>query len=243
MDDVVFGNVTISVRDCKSFRLNGLTLSLRVVYPKVYQTAIPVQETNKPLGHSFSLHNITTEGTLVLEFFRGLVTLRALSKINKALSKRVGVVKIPVNTLPGGDTAMWVPIKLDKEATDFGVPQLNVGVRFDKKTSVTIDDFELLKLLGRGKFGKVFMCTQKATGKVYAIKMIRKQDLNSNAVDIHHTLVERLILSSVEHPFICNLSYGPIAIFVVRPLLTLVALPGCAGFVAPRVCVCVCVFF
>jgi serine/threonine protein kinase len=52
------------------------------------------------------------------------------------------------------------------------------------------------------------MCTQRATGKVYAIKMIRKQDLNSNAVDIHHTLVERLILSSVEHPFICNLKFA-----------------------------------
>lgn len=208
VDDVVFGNVSVCLRDVKAFRANGLTLSLRVVYPKVYQTAIPVQETAKPLGHTFSLHNITTEGTLVLEFFKGLVTLRALSKINKALSKRVGVCKIPVNRLQEGDSVMWMPIKGEKEATDFGVPQVQVAVRFDKKTSVTIDDFELLKLLGRGKFGKVFMCTQKATGKVYAIKMIRKQDLNSNAVDIHHTLVERLILSSVEHPFICNLKFA-----------------------------------
>jgi serum/glucocorticoid-regulated kinase 2 len=103
---------------------------------------------------------------------------------------------------------MWVPITSEKEVTDFGVPQLHVGVRFEEKTSVSIDDFELLKLLGRGKFGKVFMCSQKATGKVYAVKMIRKQDLNSNAVDIHHTLVERLILSSVEHPFICNLKFA-----------------------------------
>ncbi len=66
----MFGNVVINIKDVKSFRLNNLTLSLRVVYPKVYQTAIPVQETNKPLGHTFSLHNITTEGTLVIEFFK-----------------------------------------------------------------------------------------------------------------------------------------------------------------------------
>ena len=70
VDDVVFGNVCVSVRDAKSFKLSNLTLSLRVVYPKVYQTAIPVQETTRPLGHSFDLHNITTEGTLVLEFFK-----------------------------------------------------------------------------------------------------------------------------------------------------------------------------
>ncbi len=126
----------------------------------------------------------------------------------QALSKRVGIVRLPVSKLADGEHSLWLPIVGEKEVTDFGVPQLQLTVAFAKKTSVTIEDFELLKLLGRGKFGKVFLARQRATGKIYAVKMIRKQDLNSNAVDIHHTLVERLILSSVEHPFICNLKFA-----------------------------------
>ena len=179
---------------------------MRVVYPKVYQTAIPDQHTSKIVGHQFSLHNITTEGAVVLEFFKGMPV--AVKALRKALSKRVGMVKLQVAKLAEGEHTMWLPIVGEKSVTDFGVPQLQVTVKFNKKTSVSIDDFELLKLLGRGKFGKVFLASQRATGKIYAIKTIRKQDLNSNAVDVHHTLVERLILSSVEHPFICNLKFA-----------------------------------
>lgn len=45
----------------------GLSCVMRVVYPNKYQTAIPDQQTREVLGHVFSLHNITTEGTVVLE--------------------------------------------------------------------------------------------------------------------------------------------------------------------------------
>ena len=61
VEDVVFGNISVTVKDAKSFRTNNLTLSLRVVYPKVYEAAVPIQETNKPIGHCFRLNNITTE--------------------------------------------------------------------------------------------------------------------------------------------------------------------------------------
>lgn len=39
----------------------------------------------------------------------------------------------------------------------------------------TMDDFEYLKLLGKGTFGKVILVKEKATGKYYAMKILKKE--------------------------------------------------------------------
>jgi serum/glucocorticoid-regulated kinase 2 len=41
----------------------------------------------------------------------------------------------------------------------------------------TFEEFELLKVLGRGAFGKVMLCQNKKNSKYYAIKSMRKEDL------------------------------------------------------------------
>ena len=40
--------------------------------------------------------------------------------------------------------------------------------------SLTIDSFELLKVIGRGSFGKVMQVRKRDTGRIYALKTIRK---------------------------------------------------------------------
>ena len=39
---------------------------------------------------------------------------------------------------------------------------------------VSFDDFELLKVLGKGSFGKVMLVRQKGTRKVFAMKSLQK---------------------------------------------------------------------
>uniref|UniRef100_A0AAY4EBX4 non-specific serine/threonine protein kinase n=1 Tax=Denticeps clupeoides TaxID=299321 RepID=A0AAY4EBX4_9TELE len=43
------------------------------------------------------------------------------------------------------------------------------------RTKVTMSDFDYLKLLGKGTFGKVILVKEKATGMYYAMKILRKE--------------------------------------------------------------------
>ncbi|KAG8522704.1 Ribosomal protein S6 kinase beta-2 [Galemys pyrenaicus] len=71
--------------------------------------------------------------------------------------------------------------------------------------------FELLRVLGKGGYGKVFQVRKVQgtnLGKIYAMKVLRKAKIVRNAKDTAHTRAERNILESVKHPFIVELAYA-----------------------------------
>jgi p70 ribosomal S6 kinase len=78
-------------------------------------------------------------------------------------------------------------------------------------TKVGPSDFELLKVLGKGGYGKVFQ-VRKLTGvdkdQIFAMKVMKKAHVVRNQKDITHTKAERSILESVKSPFICDLLYA-----------------------------------
>lgn len=47
----------------------------------------------------------------------------------------------------------------------------------EKGQDVTVDDFSVLKVLGRGAFGKVMLVEKKSSGEWFAMKTIRKDDV------------------------------------------------------------------
>jgi serine/threonine protein kinase len=47
----------------------------------------------------------------------------------------------------------------------------------DSSDKVSLDDFDLLKVIGRGSFGKVMQVRKKDTGKVYAMKILKKDTI------------------------------------------------------------------
>lgn len=46
-----------------------------------------------------------------------------------------------------------------------------------KRTRLGLDDFESLKVIGRGAFGEVRLVQKKDTGHIYAMKILRKADM------------------------------------------------------------------
>ena len=73
----------------------------------------------------------------------------------------------------------------------------------------TQSHFELLKVLGEGSFGKVFLVrkiTAPDAGTLYAMKVLKKATLKVR--DRERTKMERNILASINHPFIVGLHYG-----------------------------------
>ena len=72
---------------------------------------------------------------------------------------------------------------------------------------VCVDDFELLRVLGKGSFGKVFLVRLLLTGGLYAMKVLKKSDVVRRR-QIEHTKAERRIQGGVEHPFIVGLRFA-----------------------------------
>ena len=74
-----------------------------------------------------------------------------------------------------------------------------------------IKDFDLLKVLGKGAYGKVFQARKvrgSHQGQVFAIKSVNKDRIASSQTDIRHTKAERDVLVKTEHPFIVKMYYA-----------------------------------
>uniref|UniRef100_A0A8C0FX18 non-specific serine/threonine protein kinase n=1 Tax=Chelonoidis abingdonii TaxID=106734 RepID=A0A8C0FX18_CHEAB len=77
---------------------------------------------------------------------------------------------------------------------------------------VGMENFELLKVLGTGAYGKVFLVrkmTGHDMGKLYAMKVLRKAAIVQKAKTTEHTRTERAVLEHVRaSPFLVTLHYA-----------------------------------
>ncbi|KAL7065328.1 hypothetical protein AAHC03_04685 [Spirometra sp. Aus1] len=72
-------------------------------------------------------------------------------------------------------------------------------------------DFTLLKVLGKGGYGKVFLARKISgvdSGQVFAMKVLKKASIVTSAKDTAHTKTERNILEMIKHPFLVQLHYA-----------------------------------
>lgn len=76
-----------------------------------------------------------------------------------------------------------------------------------EKKKMTFENFEFLKVLGKGTYGKVVLCRERATTDLYAMKIIKKEMVIFND-NIRQILTEKRVLQKTDHPFLLNLKYS-----------------------------------
>jgi serum/glucocorticoid-regulated kinase 2 len=81
----------------------------------------------------------------------------------------------------------------------------NYEKTFNNKLGV--DDFSIIKLVGKGAYGKVFLVSKKGTGNIYAMKILKKKEMILKE-QVLHIKTEKRIMELVDHPFIIKLQFA-----------------------------------
>ncbi|XP_071576900.1 serine/threonine-protein kinase N isoform X4 [Temnothorax nylanderi] len=79
--------------------------------------------------------------------------------------------------------------------------------RHSQLTGMTLENFRLLSVLGRGHFGKVILSQYRNTGEYFAIKALKKGDIIARD-EVESLLSEKRIFevaNTTRHPFLVNL--------------------------------------
>ncbi|THH20139.1 hypothetical protein EW146_g1173 [Bondarzewia mesenterica] len=103
----------------------------------------------------------------------------------------------------------WYKLKPLENETVTG--EIRIQITFEQsksKRALTPRDFEFLKLIGRGTFGRVFQVRKKDTKRIYAMKVLSKKEIIAKK-EVAHTIGERKILQrSLESPFLVGLKFS-----------------------------------
>jgi len=87
--------------------------------------------------------------------------------------------------------------------------------------SAKLEDFRVLKVIGRGSFGKVCLVEHKTDKKLFAMKSLKK-DVLIDQDQVENTLLEKNILETLNYPFLVGLKYcfqNSERIYLVMPFL------------------------
>lgn len=90
-------------------------------------------------------------------------------------------------------------------------------------SKVSFSSFDVLNTLGSGAFGKVFLAKHISTGKLYALKALKKKNLILQK-QLKYAIIEANILKQASHHFIINLHFA-----FQTPHYLYLALDYCSG--------------
>eukprot|EP00835_Amoeboradix_gromovi_P001043 NODE_41_length_29768_cov_0.533924.p6 type:complete len:363 gc:universal NODE_41_length_29768_cov_0.533924:26576-27664(+) len=122
----------------------------------------------------------------------------------------IGSVIIPIPTVYEKTVDLWLaihpPVPLPAGRSP-GQIHLQLSLTKPQDKPITMEDFELMKVIGKGSFGKVMQVKKKDTGRVYAMKIIKKSHIVETD-EVEHTLAERQVLAKINNPFIVSLKFS-----------------------------------
>jgi len=143
----------------------------------------------------------------------------------------MGAVSFSMQQILANESSGWFKLLDESQGAKHAFPSLppkqkQSSFRIKTKSKqkpLTISDFDLLKVLGRGSFGKVFLVRQKQTKKMWAMKCLKKWAVLVDD-DVEATLTERRVLTlEGKHNFLTQLHCSfqtPQCLFFVMELIT-----------------------
>jgi len=90
-----------------------------------------------------------------------------------------------------------------------------------KRSRLGAEDFEALKVIGKGAFGEVRLVQKVDTGHIYAMKVLRKSDMVEKE-QIAHVRAERDILVEADHQWVVKMFFSfqdPVNLYLVMEFL------------------------
>ena len=77
----------------------------------------------------------------------------------------------------------------------------------EAEKKVSIDDFTIIKLLGKGSYAKVLLVRKNSDEEYFAMKVLKKREITERSEE-NHIISERQILENCKSPFIVQLKYA-----------------------------------
>ncbi|KAF9455908.1 AGC/NDR protein kinase [Collybia nuda] len=76
-----------------------------------------------------------------------------------------------------------------------------------RRTKLGLDDFKTVKVIGKGAFGEVRLVQKSDTGKIYAMKTLKKDEMLKKD-QLAHVRAERDVLAESDSPWVVQLYYS-----------------------------------
>jgi len=76
-----------------------------------------------------------------------------------------------------------------------------------KNDKISITDFNLLTVIGKGSYAKVVLVKKKDTKETFAMKILKKENIQKRNQE-EHVIIERNVLAEIKHPFVVKMNYS-----------------------------------
>lgn len=107
----------------------------------------------------------------------------------------------------------WIRVLSESAQKSAKCCELGEKLQGGVSRKLTPDDFNFVKVLGKGNYGKVMLATLKGEEnsnncvKYYAVKVIKKSGLIDDE-SLEHVLSENRVLQNMSHPYLVKLFYS-----------------------------------
>mmetsp|Transcript_52770 Transcript_52770/g.94976 ORF Transcript_52770/g.94976 Transcript_52770/m.94976 type:complete len:541 (+) Transcript_52770:68-1690(+) len=115
----------------------------------------------------------------------------------------------PLETTLGDGDAFEAVLEVPADSLSHGMQALSPGNgAFRESQGHTIEDFEIIRVVGVGGSGRVIQAYHKPSGQFRAVKVMSKARLFQQEQRLQRVITEKRIMARLRHPFVVSLHWA-----------------------------------